>query len=489
MAAGTKVQLRLGDRVVAEVAFRDGELRIGRMKENDLVINNLAVSRFHAVLRRVGEAYEIEDLGSENGTYVAGVPVRGTAPVPPGAELGIGKHVVTILAGEEGDALGSRTGRSDAWDAAQTYFAPELAPRSSAASIADIGEVLFAETDEEDAVLVAEAVEEGAVSVALSGAGRQAVRPPATSLDLPDPEGRFAFGEDDLVVGQGPDAGSISPPASEFDISASESVASLPLTSAALGGAAALFDFAAGHDLGLSEPSLARAAAVRASEPPERAAAPAGPLYAGLIVARDGRVERVVPFRGSELIVGRGPTCDLVLATAGISRRHARFVREAESLRVFDLGSANGLRVNGERATEQVLQLGDVVAIDDYALTFVLDREPLDQAVRSAAVASPAGSGGRLTVLHSAPLASMPERDLVTEGDEEDHAADAEKELEILAARATGRPLDPARSSGTDWIVEVVLATEGLPPALRAALRELGAQELRLPAELRIRRR
>ena len=56
MAAGTKIQLRLGDRVVAEVAFRDGELRIGRMKENELVINNLAVSRFHAVLRRVGEA-------------------------------------------------------------------------------------------------------------------------------------------------------------------------------------------------------------------------------------------------------------------------------------------------------------------------------------------------------------------------------------------------------------------------------------------------
>ena len=63
MAAGTKVQLRLGDRVVSEALFRDAELRIGRMKENDLVINNLAVSRFHAVLRRMGTAFEIEDLG------------------------------------------------------------------------------------------------------------------------------------------------------------------------------------------------------------------------------------------------------------------------------------------------------------------------------------------------------------------------------------------------------------------------------------------
>jgi predicted component of type VI protein secretion system len=197
----------------------------------------------------------------------------------------------------------------------------------------------------------------------------------------------------------------------------------------------------------------------------------------------------VVPFHGTELVVGRGPTCDLVLSTAGISRRHARFVREADRLRVFDLGSANGIRVNGERATEQVLELGEVVSIDDYALTFVLDREPLDQVVRSAAAASPAGPAGHRTVLHDAPLASMPERDLVTESDDDGHAADVEKELEIVAARATGRPLDLSQISGTDWVVEVVLATEGLPPELRAVLRERDAQELRLPAELRIRRR
>jgi pSer/pThr/pTyr-binding forkhead associated (FHA) protein len=487
MAAGTKVQLCLGGRVVTEVGFRDGELRIGRMKENDLVINNLAVSRFHAVLRRVGEGYEIEDLGSENGTTVAGVPVRGTAPVLPGAELGIGKHVVTILAGGEGDAPAPRTGKSDVWDAAQTYFAPELAPRGSAGSGPEIAEARLADADEEDAVGAAEVVEEDDVSAASGEAEPDAVRLLAISLDLPDPEGRFAFGEDDLLLG--PEAGSISPPAPEFDISASESVAPVPPASEELVGEAALFDFAARNDLGLSEPSLARAAAVRASEPPARAAALAGPLHAGLIVARGGRVERVVPFRGAELFVGRGPTCDLVLATAGISRRHARFVREGERLRVFDLGSANGLRVNGERATEQVLQLGDVVVIDDYALTFVLDREPLDQAVRSAAAPSSTGSAGHLTLLHGAPFASMPERELVTESDDEDHDADVEKELESLAALATTPAGGPSGSAGTDFVVEVVLGSEGLPPVLHAALRELGVQELRLPAALRIRRR
>jgi pSer/pThr/pTyr-binding forkhead associated (FHA) protein len=488
MAAGTKIQLRLGDRVVAEVAFRDGELRIGRMKENELVINNLAVSRFHAVLRRVGEAYEIEDLGSENGTYVAGTPVRGTAQVPPGAPISIGKHVLTILAGGEGEPQLPRTGRSDAWDAAQTYFAPELAPRGSAVSAAELSEALVDDADDEDA-LVAEVVEEGAA--AGRGAAPETVRPPAASLDLPDPEGRFAFGEEDLVVGPGPDPGPILLPAAEFDISASESGAgaSGPQTSAERGGETALFDFAASDDLGLSEPSLARALVGRPGERPAQAPAPAETLYAGLIVQRGGKVERVVPFSGTELIVGRGPTCDLVLSTAGISRRHARFVREGESLRVLDLGSANGLRVHGERVAEHVLQLGDVVGIDDYALTFVLDREPLDQAVRSASVATAAGSGGHRTVLHSAPFASMPERDLVTESDEEDHPADVEKELEIVAALVGSAASGLAQGAGGNMVVELVLGGESLPAALRSLLRELGTQELRLPVELRIRRR
>jgi hypothetical protein len=135
-----------------------------------------------------------------------------------------------------------------------------------------------------------------------------------------------------------------------------------------------------------------------------------------------------------------------------------------------------------------VLQLGDVVAIDDYALTLVLDREPLDQAVRSGAAASSAGSAGHPTARHSALFVSMPERDLVTESDDEDHFWDLEKELEIVSGQATTTAGSPSRSAGTGLAVEVVLGGEDLPLALRAALRELGAQALRLPAELRIRR-
>ena len=58
-----------------------------------------------------------------------------------------------------------------------------------------------------------------------------------------------------------------------------------------------------------------------------------------------------------------------------------------------------------------------------------------------------------------------------------------------MSGQATTTAGSPSPSAGAGLAVEVVLGGEELPPALRAALRELGAQALHLPAELRIRRR
>jgi pSer/pThr/pTyr-binding forkhead associated (FHA) protein len=176
-----------------------------------------------------------------------------------------------------------------------------------------------------------------------------------------------------------------------------------------------------------------------------------------------------------------------VLAAAGVSRRHARFVREGETFRVIDLGSANGLRVNGQRAKERVLRVGDVVAIDDFTLTFVIDHEPIEAAVRTEP-AAPAPRSAPVTVLREAPLATMMEQDVLSEGEEEAALRDGEKELESVAERSTAPPL-AAPLPLADWVVEVVVAGAELPEPLRAALAEHGGSDLTLPAELRLRRR
>ncbi|WP_413115114.1 FHA domain-containing protein [Streptomyces sp. CY1] len=52
-------------------------MRIGRALENELVVSDLQVSRHHAEFRALPDGrFEIRDLGSHNGTYVNGQPVR-----------------------------------------------------------------------------------------------------------------------------------------------------------------------------------------------------------------------------------------------------------------------------------------------------------------------------------------------------------------------------------------------------------------------------
>ncbi|MFE9775184.1 FHA domain-containing protein [Streptomyces sp. NPDC005931] len=75
-------------------------VRIGRAADNDLVIDDLVVSRRHAELRALPDGtYEIVDLGSHNGTYLNGRPVT-SAPVAPGDVVGIG-HSAFSLVGDQ----------------------------------------------------------------------------------------------------------------------------------------------------------------------------------------------------------------------------------------------------------------------------------------------------------------------------------------------------------------------------------------------------
>ncbi|MFD7230409.1 FHA domain-containing protein [Streptomyces sp. NPDC059881] len=75
-------------------------VRIGRATDNDIVIDDLIVSRRHAELRaHVDGTYEIVDLGSHNGTYLDGQPVT-RAGLSAGDIVGIG-HSTFSLVGDE----------------------------------------------------------------------------------------------------------------------------------------------------------------------------------------------------------------------------------------------------------------------------------------------------------------------------------------------------------------------------------------------------
>ena len=75
-------------------------LRIGRAADNEVVVSDLSVSRYHAELRRSARGgYEIVDLGSHNGTFVNGQRVT-SAPVTEADIVGIGPATFQLVGQE-----------------------------------------------------------------------------------------------------------------------------------------------------------------------------------------------------------------------------------------------------------------------------------------------------------------------------------------------------------------------------------------------------
>jgi len=74
-----------------------------------------------------------------------------------------------------------------------------------------------------------------------------------------------------------------------------------------------------------------------------------------------------------KMVVGREPTCDIVIDNLGISRQHCAFINKGEAFVVQDMGSANGTFVNAKKITEHFLNDGDEVVIGKFILRFKND--------------------------------------------------------------------------------------------------------------------
>lgn len=64
---------------------------------------------------------------------------------------------------------------------------------------------------------------------------------------------------------------------------------------------------------------------------------------------------------GRTIIVGRGAACDIALYDPTISRRHAQLSAEDGGIRLRDLGSSNGSKINGDRVVSGTLKVDDIV--------------------------------------------------------------------------------------------------------------------------------
>lgn len=86
------------------------------------------------------------------------------------------------------------------------------------------------------------------------------------------------------------------------------------------------------------------------------------------VVDADGRRHGV----GRVAVIGRLPECEITLDDPAVSRRHARITDDGGDYRIEDLGSTNGVRVNGESVTSSRLRDGDRVDLGGVKVTFSL---------------------------------------------------------------------------------------------------------------------
>lgn len=81
-----------------EISLRQGVTVLGRGLDADVNFNDELISRRHCEIRRIGNAVQVTDLGSSNGTYLNGEKIGKKALLPQN-ELQIGSVVMKLVFG------------------------------------------------------------------------------------------------------------------------------------------------------------------------------------------------------------------------------------------------------------------------------------------------------------------------------------------------------------------------------------------------------
>ncbi len=88
-----------GAGVGARFLLDAAETKIGRDTTNEIQLDDITVSRSHAMISKK-DGYYIKDLGSLNGTYLNAIAVRDTQ-INAGDEIQIGKYHLTLFIGDK----------------------------------------------------------------------------------------------------------------------------------------------------------------------------------------------------------------------------------------------------------------------------------------------------------------------------------------------------------------------------------------------------
>lgn len=92
----------------------------------------------------------------------------------------------------------------------------------------------------------------------------------------------------------------------------------------------------------------------------------------GKLKCTAGALEGQVFDLGSKprMVIGRVPPADIVIKDMSVARKHAEIYKVGSCYNIYDLGSPNGTKVNGEAITETQLCPGDEIVIGDFTFQY-----------------------------------------------------------------------------------------------------------------------
>lgn len=91
-------------------------------------------------------------------------------------------------------------------------------------------------------------------------------------------------------------------------------------------------------------------------------------VSANFIVKGPNGVEKAYPMRAVTVTIGRSDQCDISVKDGSMSGRHAEISKINGEIRVKDMGSANGIWLNGERVDDVELFDGDVLRLGQTSI-------------------------------------------------------------------------------------------------------------------------
>lgn len=345
----------------------ESEALVGRGENCVLRLVDRAISREHALFRRVGGAIQVERRSHFAPLVVNGAECT-TAVLKEGDVISLGPYLIRLSLGKEAAASDRQPG-----SATSTSEPAQVIPINPEARPSDAAPLEFTG---------------GAGGLSALGAGpTQPVIEPAATDELERGNRESSAGATAFEISDSPLSG-----ASSESTDAGPLQFESPLQAVETAGTPA-------SEVG--PPTTSGNGGGQTRETSMGALVASLKFNPGDANVTEYRIEK------DEVVIGRGKDCDIILTDKRSSRRHSLIIREGSVFKVRDLGSSNGTFVNGVAVTEHVLSGGDRIRIGEADFTFNAVQAGYEEQARNLpSAAELAGDGSMNSAIESFDLAA-----------------------------------------------------------------------------------